>query len=95
MLSFVREIPIAGEPADVVRLVTRNKRVLATATVPMLLLHGTPGAVIGPAEVQWCQRNCRQLTVVDVGPGTHFLPEDRPSEIAAGLIRWLPSTKRS
>lgn len=91
ILQWVREIPIAGEPADVVAVVERNQRVLASPPVPKLLLHGTPGAVVGAAEVAWCRQNCPALTIADVGPGTHFLPEDQPGAIAAALNGWLPS----
>lgn len=92
-LRWAREIPIAGEPDDVVQLVTRNQHVLATSPVPRLLLHGSPGAVVGEDEVDWCRRNCPGLTVVDVGPGTHFLPEDHPEEIAAALNDWLAAMR--
>lgn len=89
MLAWVRQIPIEGEPADVVRLVLANQQVIADPGQPTLLLHGRPGAVVGAAEVAWCRENGQALTVADVGAGTHFLPEDRPQQIAAELIRWL------
>lgn len=91
MLAWTREIPIAGEPAGVVDVVTRNQRTLTTSPVPKLLLHGTPGAVVGEAEVEWCSRHGRALTVTDVGPGIHFLPEDRPDALAAAITHWLGS----
>jgi haloalkane dehalogenase len=91
-LRWAREIPIEGRPADVTALVERNQRVLAAATAPTLLLHGTPGAVVTASEVEWCRTHCPRLRVVDVGPGTHFLPEDRPEQIAAALVDWLPAT---
>jgi haloalkane dehalogenase len=92
ILSWVREIPIEGEPADVADLVARNQRVLVSASVPTLLLHGTPGAVVGAAEVRWCRTHCPAMAIADIGPGTHFLPEDRPDEIVAALVGWLPRT---
>lgn len=90
ILQWVREIPIAAEPADVVDVVTQNQAVLAGDGVPTLLLHGEPGAVVGVAEVEWCRTNGRAMTIVSVGPGTHFLPEDRPGEIVAALAEWIP-----
>jgi len=45
--------------------------------------------VIGPAEVAWCRDHGQALTIVDVGAGMHFLPEDRPAEIATALRDWL------
>ena len=91
MLQWAREIPIEGEPTDVVEVVTANQAVIADPTVPTLLLHGEPGAVIGADEVAWCRSRGRALEIADVGAGTHFLPEDRPEEITAALISWLSS----
>jgi haloalkane dehalogenase len=94
VLAWTRQIPVAGDPPDVTALVEGNQQVLATADVPMLLMHATPGAVIGAAEVDWCRRTCPGVDIVHVGGGTHFLPEDRPAEIAAALVDWLPRTDR-
>lgn len=92
------EIPIEGYPADVHAIVSDNNATLATSPIPKLLLHAHPGAVIGPAEVAWCRRTLSNLTIVDLGPGTHFLPEDHPDAIGTALARWLgtlgrPSTR--
>jgi haloalkane dehalogenase len=45
--------------------------------------------VIGPAEVTWCREHGQALTIVNLEPGSHFLPEDRPTEIVAPLTDWL------
>ena len=97
MLRWAREIPIAGEPADVVRIVEANRAVIRDPDLPALLLHATPGAVIGPDEVARCRAEGRNLTVANVGPGVHFLPEDRPEPIATQLCHWLedPAVIRS
>jgi pimeloyl-ACP methyl ester carboxylesterase len=29
------------------------------------------------------------MDIVNVGPGTHFLPEDQPGAIAQALASWL------
>jgi haloalkane dehalogenase len=61
---------------------------LATSAVPKLLLYGEPGAVIGVPEVAWCRETLFNLTVANVGAGTHFLPEDQPE---AGWLAVLGS----
>ena len=95
ILRWTREIPVKGDPADVTAVVESNQRVLATAEVPVLLMYATPGAVVTTTEVEWCRRNCPDVDLVDLGPGTHFLPEDRPTEIVSALLDWLPSTAGS
>lgn len=83
-----QEIPIAGQPTDVRDLVNEYRAYLAIAPHPKLLLHAQPGAVIGPVEVAWCKETLSNLTVVDLGAGIHFLPEDHPEAIGAALARW-------
>ncbi|MEV8378020.1 haloalkane dehalogenase [Kribbella sp. NPDC056861] len=90
MLAWAREIPIEGDPADVTELVLANQSVIADPAVPKLLMHATPGAVIGAAEVEWCRDHGQNLTITDVGTGLHFLPEDRSEQIADALTDWLP-----
>lgn len=89
MLRWVNEIPIEGQPADVQAIVLENQAFLATSELPKLLLHGEPGAVIGAREVAWCVETCRNLTAVDVGAGTHFLPEDQPDAIGRAIADWI------
>jgi haloalkane dehalogenase len=94
MWRWPQEIPIEGTPADVTALITANQDLITNPATPKLLLHANPGAVIGPTEVAWCRDHGQGLTIVDVGPGTHFLPEDRPTEIAAALRDWLDNPTR-
>jgi hypothetical protein len=46
-------------------------------------MRANPGALITSKEVAWCRQHGAALTVADLGLGNHFLPEDRPDEIAA------------
>jgi haloalkane dehalogenase len=89
MLRWPQQIPIAGEPADVVELVQANQAIIADPGTANLLLYGEPGAVIGADEVAWCRANGRNLTIASVGAGIHFLPEDQPERISVALISWL------
>ena len=59
-----------------------------TFDVPKLLRYANPGAIIGEAEVAWCE-TLPNLAAVKLGEGLHFLPEDRPGEIGVALKRWL------
>lgn len=82
------EVPIAGEPADVVAAVEAYNRKLQQSTLPKLLFAATPGAIITAEAVAWCRQNLKNLTVVDIGPGIHFLQEDNPHLIGAELAAW-------
>ena len=49
-LTWPREIPIDGEPADVTEIVTRNAAWMASSPVPKLFVNGDPGALLtGPS----------------------------------------------
>jgi haloalkane dehalogenase len=61
-------------------------------TKPFLLIHASPGMITGPQAVEYARRNFKRLTLLDVGKGKHFLPEDHPTTIAKGLVEWLSAT---
>jgi haloalkane dehalogenase len=83
------ELPIAGEPADVVDAIATYNGWLQETEIPKLLFHATPGAIMPPEMVQWCAANLKNLETVDLGSGIHFLQEDHPHEIGQGLADWL------
>jgi haloalkane dehalogenase len=83
------ELPIAGEPADVVDAVAAYNGWLQETEIPKLLFHATPGAIVPPAMLGWCVANLKNLETVDLGPGIHYLQEDHPHEIGEALADWL------
>ncbi len=86
-LTWAREIPIDGTPADVDDLVRRNAEWMATAEVPKLFINGDPGALLTAELREVCRRwpHQREVTV----SGLHFLPEDSPHAIADSLNEWV------
>jgi haloalkane dehalogenase len=94
VLAWTRQIPVAGDPPDVHEVVSANQELLLHGTVPRLLLHGTPGSVVGADVVAWCRANSTGVDIVNVGEGTHFLPEDQPVAIADAIRSWLASSAR-
>lgn len=90
LLQWARQIPVAGEPLDVHRLMTAAAQHLQTATVPTLLIHGDPGVLVTEDTVAWCRDHVANLTVHRVdGPSGHFLPEDCPADVAKALLGWV------
>lgn len=89
MLTWAREIPLDGLPAEAHRTVAAGAAFMATSPVPKLLLRGEPGAVITGRVLEQCRTwpNQREVTVA----GSHFLPLDSPAAIAAALRDWLLS----
>jgi haloalkane dehalogenase len=87
MLTWPREIPIAGEPADVVAVVEDYARWLATTTTPKLFVNAEPGSILVGAQREFCRSwpNQREVTV----HGSHFVQEDSPAEIGRALAQFL------
>lgn len=83
------ELPIGGEPADVAEIMSGYAARLRESSVPKLLLHATPGAMITAPAVDQIKADLPNLTDKHVGDGIHFLPEDVPHEIGAALSEWL------
>ena len=85
-LTWPRQIPIDGEPADVVEIVQSYAKWLVTADVPKLLIVAQPGAILrgGALEFARTWKNQREVTVT----GVHFIQEDSPDEIGHAVAAW-------
>jgi haloalkane dehalogenase len=89
ILQWPRELPMEGEPADVVALVEDYDRWLASSgEVPKLLLTFEPGAIIRESVIRWCRDNVAALEVRHVGAGAHFVQEDQGPAIAEAVAEW-------
>ena len=86
-LNWPREIPIEGEPAEMVRLVEHYGRWLAASPVPKLFVNADPGSILIGRQRAFC-RSWPNQTEVTV-KGSHFLQEDSPVEIGQAVARWL------
>ncbi len=85
-LSWPREIPLDGEPADVVTIVQAYADWLATSEVPKLFVNAEPGAILVGAQREFC-RGWPNQTEVTVS-GSHFIQEDSPDQIGRTLADW-------
>jgi haloalkane dehalogenase len=88
-LTWPRQIPLDGEPEDVVAIVDDYARWLAQSGLPKLFVNAEPGAILVGAQREFCRRWPNQA-VVSVA-GSHFIQEDSPDEIGQALRTWLTS----
>lgn len=86
-LTWPRQIPIAGEPEDVVQIVQDYADWIKDAEFPKLFVNAEPGAILIGAQRDFCRTwpNQREVTV----KGSHFIQEDSPHEIGAALADWM------
>jgi haloalkane dehalogenase len=86
-LTWPRQIPIAGEPADVVQIAADYSRWMAENDLPKLFVNAEPGAIlIGPVR-EFC-RTWKNQTEVTV-PGVHFVQEDSGPAIGRAVAEWM------
>lgn len=87
MLSWTRDLPIGGEPADVVAIVEAYAQWLSTSTIPKLFIDGEPSGFLIGAQREFCRSfpNQREVTV----EGAHFLQEDSPQAVGEAISRFI------
>jgi haloalkane dehalogenase len=86
-LSWPRQIPIDGSPADVVAVVEGYARWLAVSSVPKLFINAEPGSILVGRQREFC-RGFPNQTEVTVS-GAHFLQEDSPDAIGQALAAFV------
>lgn len=88
-LTWPREIPIDGEPSDVVEIVRAYADWLPSSQVPKLFINAEPGAILIGAQRDFARTwpNQTEITVT----GNHFIQEDSPHEIGDAIADWLPT----
>ncbi len=87
-LTWPRQLPIGGDPADICEIVASYGRWLAASLVPKLFITADPGT-ISADERAFCRSWPSQAEVTV--PGLHFLQEDSPGQIGQALARWYSS----
>lgn len=91
LLEWARQLPLGGEPAELVARIEGYDAWLAkSGDVPKLLLtfEGSPTLLINAETAAWCAENFAALETVHLGPAGHHAPEDRPTEIGAAIGEW-------
>jgi haloalkane dehalogenase len=87
MLAWTRDLPIAGEPADVVAIVESYARWLSKSPIPKLFIDAEPAGFLIGAQREFCRGWPNQQTVTV--PGSHFLQEDSPEEVGKAAARFV------
>ncbi len=86
-LTWPRQIPLSGEPADVVQIATDYSRWMAENDIPKLFVNADPGAILIGAVRDFC-RSWKSQTEVTV-PGSHFIQEDSGPAIGRAVAEWM------
>src|SRR3546814_5296113 len=86
-LSWPRQIPIAGTPADVVAIARDYAGWLSESPIPKLFINAEPGHLTTGRIRDFCRTwpNQTEITVA----GAHFIQEDSPDEIGAAIAAFV------
>lgn len=92
-LTWPRQIPLGGEPADVVEIVQSYADWLSTSDLPKLFINAEPGTILTGPQREFARTwpNQTETTVA----GIHFIQEDSADEIGEAIAGWLPTVGRS
>lgn len=90
-LTWPRQIPIEGDPVEVVEIVEAYAAWLSGSDIPKLLINADPGSLLNGRPLEVCRQwpNQQEVTV----KGIHFIQEDSPREIGLAIADWLPGIK--
>ncbi len=85
-LRWPRELPIEGEPAEVIDVVDAYGKWLSESDLPKLFIDADPGAILIGSQREFCRAwpNQREVRV----PGAHFIQEDSGAEIGRLIAEW-------
>jgi haloalkane dehalogenase len=91
-LSWPRQIPIEGQPPDVVGIVTAYGQWLAESDIPKLFVNAEPGAILRGGTRDFCRTwsNQKEVTV----KGNHFIQEDSPDDIGRAVAAFIRGIDR-
>jgi haloalkane dehalogenase len=86
-LTWPRQIPIAGEPADVVAIAADYAKWMSENDIPKLFVNAEPGAILIGAVREFCRswKNQSEVTV----KGSHFIQEDSGEAIGKAIAAWM------
>jgi haloalkane dehalogenase len=86
-LTWPRQIPIAGTPADVVAIADSYAHWMSENDLPKLFVNAEPGTILTGQLREFC-RGWKNQTEVTV-PGLHFIQEDSGRDIGRAIADWI------
>ena len=88
-LTWPRQIPVDGEPQEVIDEVIKNGEFHKNSNMPKLFINADPGSILVGEQREFVRswKNLQEITV----KGNHFIQEHSPNEIGAAIKDFLDS----
>ena len=90
-LTWPRQIPIEGEPAEVVEIAKNYAQFMSETQLPKLFINADPGSILIGKQRELARKwpNQKEVTV----KGGHFIQEISPDEIGKSIKEFLIGLK--
>lgn len=91
-LTWRREVPVAGKPADVHEIIENYGQWLAASMIPKLFIEAVPGVMFETHRRfarSWPNQDHIQIK------GGHFVQEDSPHEVGEAIASWMKANGQS
>ena len=83
------QVPIAGDPPEMVPVVEAIKTYYETLTLPKLLIHGSGSRGGTPPWIEWSKKNIPNTETCNLGQVGHYMTEDKPDDIGQAIATWF------
>jgi len=86
--QWPKELPINGEPAETVKVISDYNAWLEKTEIPWLYLYATPGSQNPPEAADYWEKRAKNIQVTYIGSGIHYVQEDQPYAIGRAIHDW-------
>jgi len=88
-LTWPRQIPVEGEPQEVIDEVIKNGEFHKDSNIPKLFINADPGSILTGKQREFVRswNNLKEITV----KGNHFIQEHSPKEIGEAIKDFIAS----
>lgn len=93
LYRWLNESPIDGSPADVAEIVEKYHEWLLSTDTPVLMFWSTPGSLVSEKTAERYAGALKNVRIVGIGPGLHYVQEDNPHLIGHEIAEWLGRDK--
>lgn len=83
--QWPNEMPIGKEPLATYQIVTAYNKFLEKTEIPWLFLYATPGALNPPEAADYWAKRAKNIEIVYIGSGLHYVQEDQPYAIGRAI----------
>ena len=94
LLAWPQDVPFGGKPKAVAEAVSSWNKWLTNSDIPKLCFYVSPGVAIKEKDVRIIKESMKNIKMIDLGEGLHFIQEDYPHEIGEEISKWYTAISK-